>query len=126
MTDTHIAHAFPNLSEGQALLALLSETLEMARDMKLTQSDLEAAGVGTEQAKELITSAGLKEEIAAAEKTAHATVVQILTRVSEQDLQDGRDKGLLTSDDYQEALTAKRTLSLARGRAQAHETEREG
>lgn len=32
MTDTRIAHAFPDLSEGQALLALLSETLEMARD----------------------------------------------------------------------------------------------
>jgi len=125
MTDAQLAHAFPDLTEAQALLALLSETLEMARDMKLTQSDLEAAGVGTEQAKELIASAGLTEEIAAAEKTAHATVVQILSRVSEQDLEEGRDKGLLTTEDYQEALTAKRTMSLSKSRSTERESEHE-
>ena len=125
MTDAQIAHAQPNLSEAQALLALLSETLEMARDMKITQSELEAAGADTAQAKDLITSAGLVSEIEAAEKTAHATVVQILTQVSEQDLQDGRDKGLLTPEDYQEALTAKRTLSLARGRSSERDHDRE-
>lgn len=125
MTNTQIARAFPGLSEGQALVALLGETLEMARDMKLTQNDLEVAGAGTEQAKSLIESAGLSEEIEAAEKTAHATVVEILARVSEDDLKDGLNKGLLTPDDHREALKAKRTLSLARGRSAEREDERE-
>jgi len=41
MTGAQLAHTFPDLTEAQALLALLSETLEMARDMETTQSDLE-------------------------------------------------------------------------------------
>jgi len=125
MTDTRIAHAFPDLSEGQALLALLSETLEMARDMKLTQSGIDAAGTGTERAKDLIASAGLVSEIEAAQKTAHMTVVEILARVSEDDLKLGRDKGLLSPEDFTEALTAKRTMSLARGRSAEQERDLE-
>jgi len=123
MTDAHIAHAFPDLSEAQAQLAVLSETLEMACNMRLTLSALEAAG--TERAKEIIASAGSPEEIAAAEKMARATVLKILTRISEDDLQAGREAGLLTPEDFDEALKAKRTLSLSRGRSTEREHDRE-
>jgi len=123
MTDTHISHAFPDLSEGQALLALLSETLEMARDLEMTQQNLKAAN--GDALESLIVSAGLPEEIEAAGKAAQATVIQILNRVSEQDLQDGYNKGVLTEDDYREALTAMRHLSLSRGRSAEREHDRE-
>lgn len=123
MTDSQLAHAYPGLSKEQALLAVLSETLEMARDMKITQSRIKAAGPG--QVKELIASAGFEEELETAEKTAEATMTILLRHMSEQDLQDGRDKGLLTPEDYQEALTAKRTMSLSRGRSSEREEERE-
>lgn len=90
MTDTRIAHAFSGHSDDQSLLALLSETLDMTRDLKQTQGDIEAVGIGAEQAKELIASAGLADEIEAAEKTAQATVLEILNHVSEKDLEHGR------------------------------------
>ena len=67
----------------------------------------------------------LTDEIAAAEKTAHATIVQILSRVSEQDLQEARNQGLLTPEDHKEALKAKRTLSLSKSRSFERENERE-
>lgn len=122
MTDAHIAHAFPDLTESQALLAQLSETLEMARDLEMTRRDIkEASGASL---RELIASAGLPEEIEGAAKTAQATVVEILSRISEQDLLNGRDKGLLTHDDYTEALKAKRTLILSRGRSSDRDHER--
>ena len=122
MTDTRIAHAFPTLSDDQSLLALLSETLEMTRDLEMTQRALkEASGA---KLQELIESAGLPEEIEGAEKVARATVIEILSRISEHDLEVGRDKGFLSPDDYREALKAKRTLSLARGRDSERETER--
>lgn len=82
MTDC-IAHAFSDLSEGQALLAQLSEILEMTRqDHKTTKGDA---------LDELIASAGLPEEIEAAGKTMQTTIVNILTRVSERDLEQGRE-----------------------------------
>lgn len=123
MTNTRIAHAFPDLSEGQALLALLSETLELARDLEMTQREIKCADA--EQAQALIASAGLADEIAAAERTAHATVLEILARVSEDDLKAGRDNGLLLHEDYQDALKAKRSLSLLRGRSGERDHERE-
>jgi hypothetical protein len=125
MTDARIAREFPNLSEGQALLALLSETLEMARGMKLAQIEMNAIKANAQQVESLITSAGLPDEISAAEKAAHTTIVEILARITEQDLEAGRNKGILSPDDYHEALTAKRTLSLARGRADERDHEHE-
>ena len=81
MTDTRIAHAYPNLSEGQALLALLSETLELARDLAMTHQDLkEARGA---KLQELMGREGLTEEIDGAAKTAQETVVEILSRISD-------------------------------------------
>ncbi|OEJ64246.1 hypothetical protein [Magnetovibrio blakemorei] len=123
MTNTRIAHAFPDLSEGQALLALLSETLELARDLEMTQREIKGANAELTQA--IIASAGLADEIEAAEKTAHATIVEILARVSEGDLKAGRDNGLLLPEDYQEALKAMRILSLSRGHSTGREDERE-
>ena len=67
----------------------------------------------------------LTEEIAAAEKTAQATIVQILSRVSEQDLQEARNQGLLTPEDHQEALKSKRTLNLKKSRSANRELEQE-
>lgn len=123
MTDTRIAHAFPTLSEDQALLARLCETLEMAQNLEIAQRDMKKAS-GAEL-QELIESAGLPEEIEGAEKAARAAIIDILSRISEHDLEAGRDKGFLSPDDYREALKAKRTLSLARGRTPEKDRERD-
>ena len=123
MTDTRIAHAFPDLSEGQALLARLSATFEMARDLKMTQREIDGADAG--RAKEIIDSAGSPEELSEAEKTAHATVLKILARISEDDLKAGLEAGLLLPEDYQDALKAMRAMSLNRGRSTEREHDRE-
>lgn len=65
----------------------------------------------------------MTEEIEAAGETANATILSILNRVSEEDLERGRNTGLLTPDDFTGAL--KRTLSLSRGRSSDREEERE-
>jgi len=119
MINTRIAHAFPDLSEGQALLARLSEIFEMARDLKMTQGEID--GADAQRAKELIASAGSPEELSVAEKTAHATVLGILARISEDDLKAGLEAGLLLPEDYQDALKAMRAMGLE----QRHSTERE-
>ena len=123
MTDTRMARAYPDLSEGQALMALLSETLEIARDLETTHRDLKAAK--GDALDSLIASAGLPEEIEAAGRAAQATALDILNRVSEEDLESGPNAGLLTPDDFTDALKAKRTMSLARGRSSERENERE-
>lgn len=123
MTDTRIAHAFPDLSEGQALLARLSEAFEMARDLEMTQRVIDDADA--ERAKALIASAGSPEELAVAEKTARATVLGLLERVSEDDLKVGLEAGLLLPEDYQDALKAMRAMSLNRGRSTEREHDRE-
>ncbi len=126
MSEARIAHAFPDLTEAQSLVALLGETLSMARDMKLVQSEIGEAGNDTQKVEDIISRTGLVAEIEAAEKTASTTIVEILAQVSEQDLKDGFDMGTLSSEDYREALTAKRTMSLARGRAPEQECDLEG
>lgn len=124
MTDARLAHAFPDLSEGQALLALLSETLELARGIEEAQREIEAAEVSSGQVHGLASIVGLPEELHAAEQTVQGTILELLARVSEHDLQAGRDTGLLSPEDYREALKAKRTLSLGRGRTEERENER--
>jgi len=123
MTEARIAHAHPDLSDDQALLALLGETLEMARDLEITRRGLQEKS-GAELSA-LVKSAGLPEEIESAAKAAQTTVLEILSRISEQALEAGRDKGFLSPEDYREALKAKRTLSLSRGRATERENGRE-
>jgi len=123
MTDTRIAHAFPDLTEGQALLAQLSGIFEMARDLEMTQREID--GADAQRAKKLIASAGSPEELSVAEKTAHATILGILTLVSEDDLKAGLEAGLLLPEDYQEALKAMRAMSLNRGRSTEREHDRE-
>lgn len=125
MTEARIAREFPDLSEAQSLVALLGETLGMAREMKFTQQEIDAAGTDAQKVEDLLSSAGLVEEIEYAEKTATATIVEILARVSEKDLETGRDHDLLSPEDYREALTAKRTMELARGRAPEQERDLE-
>ncbi len=126
MTNARIVREFPDLSKAQSLVALLGETLEMARGIKFTQLEIDEAGADGEKAKEILESAGLVTEIEAAEKTATTTIVEIIAQVSEQDLKIGRDNDLLSPEDFREALTAKRTMGLARGRApeQGHDLER--
>lgn len=121
MTDTRIARAFPDLSEPESLVALLGETLDLARGMKLSRQEIIGAEGKPEQIAELLSQTGLLDEIAAAEQTATATVVELLARISEADLEQGRDKGLLSPEDFREALAAKRTLLLKRARTQEFE-----
>jgi|GEM_PF-2981200 len=123
MTDAKLAHAFPDLTDSQALLARLAETLEMARHLEAT---LQAINVATGAAlDELIQTAGLPEELEAAGQSMRATIMHDLARISEQDLEQGRNAGLLTPGDYTDALKAKRTLSLSRGRSVEREQDRE-
>lgn len=128
MTDARIARSHPGLSETESLVALLTESLELARGIELTRNDLGAAGGDDRRVRELLTAAGMAEEIESAGKTVQATVVDILARLSERDLQAGLDQGLLSPDDHAEALTILRTLSLARGRSPLQERahDREG
>ena len=126
MSDVRIARAFPDLPENQALVALLGETLGLARGMKLSRQGIDAAGADAEQVKELLSQTGLMDEIDDAEKATTATVVELLAKVSEQDLEQGLNQGLLSSEDCREAFTAKRTMSLQRGRTSErdHDLER--
>lgn len=125
MTNTRIARVYPDLSEDLARVALLGETLTLARDMKLSRQEIDAKSTDAEQVADLLSRTGLVEEIESAEQTAATTVVELLTLVSEEDLEQGLFQGLLSSEDYQEALTAKRTMSLQRGRKSEREQERE-
>lgn len=125
MSEARIAREFPDLSEAQSLVALLGETFGMAREMKFARSEIDAAGADTQKVEDLLSRTGLVEEIEAAEKTATATIVEILAQVSEQDLKNGRDRDLLSPEDYAQALTAKRTMSLSRGRALEQERDLE-
>ncbi len=125
MTEARIARVYPDLPEPLALVALFGETLGMAREMKVTRLEVDAAKGDAGQVAELVLRTGLEDEIEAAEKTATTTIVELLARVSEGDLRDGRDRGLLSPEDYGEVLTAKRTLSLQQSRAQSDERDRE-
>jgi len=95
----------------------------MARDLEITQRVIDDADA--ERAKALIASAGSPEELAVAKKTARTTVLGLLERVSEDDLQAGLEAGLLLPEDYQDALKAMRAMSLNRGRSTEHEHDRE-
>ena len=125
MTDARISRAFPDLPEPLALVALLGETLDMARGMQLSRDDIAAAGADAGQVADLIARTGLLEEIDAAERTTTSTIVELLARVSERDLEEGRDQGLLSPEDFREALSAKRRMSLARDRAVEREDDRQ-
>ena len=125
MTDARIARAFPDLPEPLALVALLGETLGFARDIKLTRQEISDAGDDAEKVASLLSEAGLLTEIAAAEQTATATIVELLARISEADLEQGHNKGLLSPEDFREALIAKRTLSLKRTRTPQQEHSQE-
>ncbi len=126
MTNTRIARAYPGLSEPLARLAFISEALEMTRRMKQSRREIDAAGTDGSQIAELLSQTGLVEEFETAEETVAATVVELLTQVSEEELREGRDSGLLTPEEYDEALTTKRTMSLehSRSRQQEHDRER--
>jgi hypothetical protein len=89
----------------------------------MTQREIK--GADAEQAQAITASAGLADEIEGADKTAHATVLEILARVSEDELMAGLKAGLLLPEDYQEALKAKRSLNLCRGRSGERDHERE-
>lgn len=121
MTDTRIARAFPDLPEPLALVALLGETLGLARGMRLSRQEIDEAEGKPEQIAELLSQTGLLTEIAAAEQAATATIVELLAQISETDLEQGRDNGLLLPEDFREALAAKRTLLLKRARTQEQE-----
>ena len=125
MTNAQIARAYSDLPESLARVALLCETLEMGKEMKLSQAKIDAARHDEERLNELLVQTGLPKEIEAAEQTITQTMVALIEKISEQDLEAGRDKGLLSAEDYQEALTAKRTMELARVRPEEPEQERE-
>jgi len=125
MTDTQITRTHPDLPKELALVAVLSETLDMAKDIELTLRDLEATGDDQGKVEELLKSAGLQSEIEDAQSTATKTIVAILAQVSEQDLQAGLDLDLLSADDHREALQAMRTMALERGRSNEQDRDLE-
>ncbi|MCW8914622.1 MAG: hypothetical protein OQK24_02070 [Magnetovibrio sp.] len=123
MTDATLAHAFPDLTDKQALMAQLAEALEFARYLEMTQKGLQSRTGG--ELQEFIDSAGLPEEIEAAGKTVRASMLEILNRVNEEDLKQARYAGLLTPDNFTDGLKAKHTMILSRGRLSEREEERE-
>lgn len=115
MADAQLQHDQPRLTEEQALVALLAEAFEVARDVELAQRAMkEKSGAELDA---LIQSVGLPEELQAAADTAQKTVLRSLARLSEEALETGRDNGFLSAEDCRAAIKAKRTLSLARGRS---------
>jgi len=123
MTDAQITRAYPDLPEELARVAVLGEVLDMAREMKLRQREIQAAKNKPQELTELISSLGLVADISNAEKTMTSTIVATLAQVSEQDLQAGLDLDLLSSEDHREALTVLRTMKLQRGRSNEQEQE---
>jgi len=123
MTDAQITRAYPDLPDELARVAVLGDTLGMAKDMELTLRDLEAAEGDKAKVDALVKSAGLQSEITDAKATATKTIVAVLAQVSEQDLQAGLDLKLLSPEDHREALTVLRTMKLQRGRSPEQERD---
>jgi len=123
MTAAQITRAHPDMPHEIALVAVLGETLDMAKNIEITLQDLKTAENDKAQVEELLKSAGLQSEIKDAQAATRKTIVAILDQVSEQDLQAGLDMDLLSIDDHREALIAKRKMELERG--QSPETEPE-
>jgi len=123
MTDAQITRAYPDLSEELARVAVLGDTLDMAREMKLRQREIQAAKNKPQELEKLISSLGLVAELADAEKITTSTIVTILAQVTEEDLQAGLDLELISPDDLSEALAALRTMKLQRGRSNEQEQE---
>ena len=110
MSEARIARAYPHLSPALARVALLGETLELARTMELATGE----------------RAGNQAEVEAAKHAAMGTIVELIAQITERDLEAGLAQDLLSRDDFDEALKAKRTMSLTRNRAAERESEREG
>lgn len=125
MTDARIVHAFPDLPEHLARVALLGETFRVSCQIKISRQEIDAAEGDAEQVKELIALLGFPEDMAFAEEAATATILELLTLVSEQDLEEGRDQGLLAPEDFEAALKVKRSMALERGRVREAEAELE-
>jgi len=123
MTDAQITRAYPDLPDALVRVAVLGDTLDMAKDMEFTLCELEAVGDDKAAVDALLKGAGLQSEITDAKAIATKTIVAILAQVSEQDLQAGLDLDLISSEDHREALTAMRTMKLQRGRSNEQEQE---
>ncbi|WP_413207876.1 hypothetical protein [Rhodospirillum sp. A1_3_36] len=125
MTDAQIARAYPHLSEPMARVALLGEALEMTRDLAAARLEFAEAAKSKAVVDEIISRRGTLAEIENAEEVARRYILDVLTKLSEQELEEGREKGLLSSEDQREALKAIRTMSLQRGRTDGRDKDRE-
>jgi len=123
MTDTQITRLYPDLPDELARVAVLGDTLGMAKDMELTLRDLEAAGHDKPKFDDLVARVGRPSEVESAQSTATKTIVAILAQGSEQDLQAGLDLKLLSIEDHREALTVLRTMKLQRGHSPDQERD---
>lgn len=125
MTDARIARAYPHLPEALGRVALLGETLAMTRDLAVTRREMADAGHDPDKLAAILARHGVVGEIEQAEQAAARSIAVLLAAVSEPDLQDGRDKGLISAEDYREAVIAKRTLDLSLGRSADQERGRD-
>ncbi len=125
MTDAWITRTYPHLSDSMGRVALLGEILEMARDLSDTRREISEAAQDNEKLEAIFSRRGTVAEIEKAEQVTAQSVVDLLAKLSEKDLQDGRDKGLISPEDYREALKAQRTMALSRSRAEERDQDRE-
>lgn len=109
MTDVRIARCYPNLTTELARVAMLSDSLDVMRSMEMATGDV----------------AGTKEEVASAKQATSRTIVELISKISEQDLKVGLEKELISEEDYKDTVVALRRMELARNLPVEREDERE-
>ena len=121
--DTRLARDHPGLTREQSAVALLAETLQLAKEADAAYAELRAAGT-PEETRRLEAVHGLHTEIEYAQKLAHATLATKLRDLSEQDIIEAHAAGVIATEDYRQALAAKRREGLEQGRGKESERER--
>lgn len=111
-----IARDYPGLSSAQALVALLSETLETANSIARAKRDLRAVGDDEAKLAKVRALTGSVGQIQDAERAANATLEEILSRVTVRDLQEGRDAMRLTEGQFKQAMMTRDLMDFERRR----------
>ena len=114
MSDARIQRKFPDVPEHLRSIALLAETLAMARELEINATELDTRH--TE----------LTADIRQAMSTLQDSVSDLVAGLSEAQLADGLASGLFSPEDMEDALRYKRLMEIERGKAvqQSHEHDR--
>ena len=113
-----IAREHPNLSPSQALVAQLGEALEMSRGLESNIQEILAVGEDKQQRDKLLATLGTTQEIQAAEKAIKAMAREIVSKVTLQDLAEGKKAMRITASDFEKAMMIRRELEKERNQSQ--------